>query len=214
MIKNKNVLLIFFPAILIASLALFIRVIQYEPLYPDVNEYEKIGENNFTIPIYPEDPIVGNRKAPISIIAFEDFACQGCKVQFSLLEKLVNKHPTKLKIFWKGLPVSKFPHSSEDAHKYAFCVNEQGKFIEFYKLAFTNSDNLSKEILDIIVNQTDIKKDRLSTCLKSTRPNDHIYITEQLGMALNIQSVPTIFINNKQIESPSTISGWETLLGL
>ncbi len=215
MIRSKTLILVFLPAIVIASFALFIRVIQYQPLYPDVESYVERGEDsNFNIPIYPEDPIIGSKKAGKTIIAFEDFACEGCKIQFTLLEQLLSKHPNKIKIIWKGLPVSKFPHQSEVAHNYAFCANEQNKFDEFQKLAFTNNDNLSTNILDLIVDQIDIKQSKFKTCLESENPKNYITNTEQLGLLLNIQSVPTIFINNKQAETPTTIEGWETLLKL
>ena len=211
--KTKTLILIFIPALLIAGFALFIRVIQYEPLYPKVSSI-KNNNNNFTIPIYPEDPIIGNKKAPLTIIAFEDFACPGCRLQFTLLEKLLEKHPSKLKIIWKGLPVSQFPQPSETAHNYAFCANEQEKFTEFYKFAFTNNTNLSEEVLNIIIGQIDLNQKKFDTCLESNRAQIHIDKTEQLGMVLNIQAVPTVFIKNKQVESPTTLEGWETLLKL
>ncbi|MFH1946675.1 MAG: thioredoxin domain-containing protein [Candidatus Magasanikbacteria bacterium] len=212
--KTKTLILIFIPALLIAGFALFIRVIQYEPLYPKITNTLKNNGNNFTVPIYPEDPIIGNKKAPQTIIVFEDFACEGCNIQFTLLEQIMTKYPNKLKIIWKGLPVSQFPYSSELAHRYSLCANEQDKFTEFYKFAFTNGDNLSEEILNIINEQIDINPKKLATCLESGRADSHISKTEQLGMVLNIQAVPTIFINNKQVESPSTVEGWETLLNL
>ena len=208
-------ILIFLPAIIIASFALFVRVIQYQPLYPKVeNHQDQNNTTNFNIPIYSEDPILGNKKAGKTIMAFEDFACEGCKLQFTLLDQLLLKHPNKIKIIWKGLPVSKFPHPSETAHNYAFCANEQGKFIDFQKLAFTNSNNLSTEILNIIIDKIDIKESKFKKCLESENPKNYITKTEQLGMLLNIQSVPTIFFNNKQIETPTTLEGWETLLKL
>ncbi len=215
MLRSKTLLLVFIPAIIIACFALFIRVIQYQPLYPKVENYNSPSiSGNITIPIYPEDPIIGNKKASKTIMTFEDFACEGCKIQFTLLEQLLLKYPNKIKIIWKGLPVSKFPHPSEIVHQYAFCANEQGKFVDFQKLAFTNNDNLSTEILNIIISQIDIKQSKFENCLASENPNDHIEKTEQLGMLLNIQSVPTIFIENKQVEAPTTLEGWESLLKL
>jgi protein-disulfide isomerase len=211
----KTLLFLFIPAIIIACFTLFIRVIQYQPLYPKIENYDKLNTHeSLTIPIYLEDPIIGDKKAGKTIIAFEDFACEGCKIQSIILDQLLQKNPGKLKIIWKGLPVNQFPYPSELAHKYAFCANEQEKFIEFQKLAFTNGDNLSAEILDIIISQLDIKESKFKTCLESNDPQKHITQTEQLGMVLNIQSVPTFFMNNKQIETPTNIEGWETLLKL
>jgi len=215
MTKNKTLIIIFLPAIIIAGLALFIRIIQYQPLYPDLKDYENLnGQTGFNLPIYPEDPIIGNKKAPKTIVAFEDYSCQGCKIQSTILNNLLEKYPDKIKIIWKGLPVSQFPYPSKPAHDYAFCINEQGEFNKFYQLAFTNGGNLSNEILDVITEQIDLNQKDLKTCLESNRPQLYVEKTEQLGMVLNIQSVPTFFVNNKQVTTPTTLEGWEMLLGL
>ncbi len=216
MIKTKYILIIFIPAILIAGIALFTRVIQYEPLYPDIEEYEEVQKEKgkLQIPIYPEDPILGYIKAPKTIIVFEDFGCEGCKSQFVTLEKLIAKHPKKIKIIWKGLPVTKFPHPSNLSHEYAHCANKQEKFEEYTQLAFTNSHNLSKEILDMIIEQIDLNEKKFNTCIESMEAKLHIMKTEQLGVLLNIQSVPTVFVDNKQIESPQYLESWESVLGL
>ena len=215
MLRSRNLIFVFIPAILIAGFTLFVRIIQYQPLYPKVNNYQEENANGtFSIPIYPEDPIIGSKKANKTIIAFEDFACEGCKIQFTLLDQLLSTYPNNVKIIWKGLPVSQFPNPSKIVHQYAFCVNQQNKFTEFQKLAFTNSDNLSTEILDIIINQIDIKQDNFRECLESEESVNYIEKTEQLGMLLNIQAVPTFFIDSKQITTPNSLEGWKTLLKL
>jgi len=215
MIKTKHLFAIFIPAILLVLLIFFVRVIQYEPLFPSDEEYEKIKpQQDFQIPIYTEDPIIGNKKAAINIIAFEDFGCEGCKTQISLLEQIMEKYPGKIKIIWKGLPVTRFPYESNLAHEYAYCINQQNKFSEFYPIAFANNDNLSEEILNLITKEIDVETKKLNECLQSNLAKAHIQKIEQLSLMLNIQSVPTIFINNKQIDPPQIIEGWETLLGL
>ena len=216
MIKTNKALLLFIPAILIAALALFIRIIQYEPLNPSHEVYEEIKKQQATlsIPIYSEDPIIGSKKAPHTIIAFSDYGCDGCKSHFMVLEKLMAKHPDKVKIIWKGLPVTKFPHSTELAHKYAFCINEQDEFNDYYKIAFANGNNLTEEVLKIITEQLDINEKDFNTCVNSSLGQMQMEKIEQLAFVLNIQHVPTMFINNKQIDIPELIEDWEILLGL
>lgn len=215
MIKKTHIFFIFIPAIIIAGLALYVQIISYQPLIPQQDETEEAkAKNSIQIPIFPDDPIIGNKQAATTIVAFEDFTCDGCKAQFFMLEKLLEKHPNKFKIIWKGLPVSKFPYSSELAHKYSYCANEQNKFFEFQQLAFTNNDNLSEEILNMIISEIGLDGKKLLECLSSEDTAFGIYRTEQIASILNIQEVPTMFINNKQINPPQLIEGWEILLSL
>ncbi len=215
MIKNRHLLAIFIPAIIIGLFVLFIRIIQYRPLYPSEKEYEKIKSTwSFNIPIDQDDPVIGNKKAPTTIIMFSDFGCASCREHAAVLDELMQKYPDKIKIIWKSLPVTAFPYSTELAHEYAFCMNKQEKFSEFYLLAFTNSDNLSESVLKAIAGQMKIDADKLAQCLASGTAKNYLQKNEQLGMALNIQSVPTMFINNKQIEPSAILEGWEALLKL
>lgn len=211
--KIKYLALIFIPAILIAALALFIRFIQYEPQFPDETETQTT-KTDLQIPIYPDDPVIGNKKAPITLIAFEDFGCDGCKVQSALFDSLMKKHPDKVKLIWKGLAATKFPFPTDLAHQYGFCANRQGKFNNFSKLAFTNSDNLSQTILDAVAKEIELDEKKLADCLASGEAKAYMAKNEQLGLALNIQSVPTFFLNNKQINPPQILEGWEAVLGL
>lgn len=210
--KTKQLLLIFVPAFLIAIITLFVRVVQYRPLDIKVTAEEQAQAT--TVPLLPEDPILGNKKAPITLIAFEDFSCEGCEAQTKLLDEVVQRFPNKLKIVWKGSPVSKFPYDSRPAHIYSYCMNEQGKFSEWKKLAFTNSRNLSAALLPTLRDQIPINIKKFEACLNSTAPEDYIKKTEEIAQSLNIQSVPTFFVDDKQIQPPQTVEGWITLLQL
>ena len=217
MIKTKLLAVIFIPAILVAGLALFVRIIQYEPLYPEIDK-EKQAETKqnslITIPIYPTDPIIGEKKAPKTIIAFEDFGCEHCQAQFAVVEQFMAKHPGAVKIIWKSLPVTKFPYASDLANEYAYCLNEQNKFMDFARLAFTNSYQLKQDILDAIVKEIEANEKKFNACIQSGTAKQQIERTKEIASLLNIQAIPAIFLDNKQVNPPTTVEGWEAVLGL
>jgi len=217
MIKTKLLLTVLIPAILIVGFALFIRIIQYEPLFPKIAENEKLAAEKaglITIPIYPEDPVIGNKKALKTIIAFEDFGCEHCQAQFAVVEQFMIKYPNAVKIIWKSLPVIKFPYASDLANEYGYCLNEQNKFMDFARLAFTNSNQLKSDILDIIVKEIDANEKKFNACIQSGTGKQQIERVKQIARLLNIQAIPAIFLDNKQVNPPTTVEGWEAMLGL
>lgn len=210
-------LLILGGAILLVGIFLFIRIVQYEPLFPENMNTENESADNtqqITIPIYPEDPIIGDKKSAKTIIAFEDFGCDACKQADTILDELMKEYPGKIKVIWKGLPITEFPYPSQDAQLYGFCAYQQKKFNEFKNLAFTNGNNLSPDVLKIIAEQIELKQNKLEECLNSDEAAKYIDQTKQLARILNIQAVPTFFIDNKQIQNPGSIDEWKTLLNL
>ncbi len=210
--SNKKLILIFLPLIILASFALFIRIVQYEPLFPT---NPKNDENTaLQVPIYPEDPITGDKKAPVTLIAFEDFACENCKLESELLGTIQKDYPNAIKIVWKILPITRFPVDSTLSAQYSYCANQQGKFEIFKSYAFENATNLTESVLETIATQIKLDTKKLDTCLKSAAGAPYLEATKTLAQSLHIQTLPTMFINNKQIETPKNIDGWKTLLGL
>lgn len=213
MFSHKQLIAIFVPAILLVGLGLFIQIIRYQPLYPETPE-ETTDTPAIAIPIFPDDPLLGNKKAPITLIAFEDFGCEACALQNQRFDALLEKHPDRLKIIWKGLPVTQFPYPTKAAQKYGYCAHQQGKFSEFKTMAFANLANLSDTTLSTIANELELKENKLNECLESTAAENYIAKVEQIASLLNIQAVPAVFLDGSQVEPPDTVADWEALLQL
>lgn len=213
MLSTKKLLYIFIPALFVVGLGFFVQIIRYQPLFPKIKTQET-QKTEFVIPLYPEDPIIGEVKSPTTIVAFEDFSCPSCIQQSNMLKNLQERYPNKFKVIWKGLPVSEFPYPSLEAQKYSYCANEQKMFKEFQSAAFSNSNNLSETILQSIIKDIEIDEKKFSKCLNSTDVTNYIDNTKQIAKILNIQAVPAFFIENKQIQTPSSEYQWEDLLGL
>ncbi|KKW41477.1 MAG: DSBA oxidoreductase [Candidatus Magasanikbacteria bacterium GW2011_GWA2_56_11] len=211
--NTKKLILLFTPAFLIAGLFLFIQVIRYEPLFPD---QENLPEEKpiEVIPVFPDDIIIGAKRPTATVIAFEDFSCPACRRQNELLTELLAKYPEKIKIVWKGLPVGRFPYSTELAQKYSYCTARENEFVKFKQLAFANADNLSEATLAEIVKAVGLSPDELASCVNSPAADSHISRVKQLAAVLNIQSVPAFFVNNRQIEAPPSVEAWVDELGL
>lgn len=206
----RKMLFVFIPALVFLLLGLAFRIHQYTPLSSNkIKEETKIPD---LVPLLAEDPIQGERKAPITVVAFEDLACAGCKIQAAMFDELLKEYPGQIKIIWKLLNVTTFPHDTELAHNYAFCAHEQGKFLAFKDGAFANITNLSKATLDVIAKNTELNQSKLSACLASDRPTQYQEKTKAIAKMLHIQSVPALFMNNKQISTPPTLDQWKALL--
>lgn len=210
--KTKQILIIFIPAIVVAIFALFVTIIQYEPLFPSDKDIETVEQAKQLVAIFPDDPIIGNKKAPITVVIFEDYGCAECQSQNILVQELLKKHSKKIKFIWKGLPITNFPTPSILAHEYTYCANTQGKFDKFKDAVFANPDKLEQNDLNKIADDIRINSSKLSDCLASGLPKNYIERVKLLATRLNVQTLPAIFINDKQITTPSYLEEWETIL--
>ena len=211
----KKIILFFLPILFLVFLMFYFNLKENNSIfsYSNKDNIENKNINEFQISISVNDPIIGNKKAPITIIAFADFACAACKIDSMILDKLINENPNKIKVIWKALPVSFYPYNSSDAIKYAYCANKQNKFPEFKNLAYTNNFDLSSSTLQNISQEIELNEKKLNTCLNDSEKDNYIEMNKNYANILNIQEVPTYFLNNKQI-TPKNENEWKLILNL
>ena len=120
-------------------------------------------------------PVLGDPKAPVTLVEFGDYQCHFCNVHFHNTEHdlLVNFIQTgKVKMIFKDFTIIG-PDSVNAAHG-AHCANDQGKFWEYHDILYNNwtgenngwasSDNLLRFAQEI---ELDI--DRWSECMLDER---------------------------------------------
>lgn len=210
--KIKQLLLVFIPAILLLGIFFFVRVVQYEPLNPKPTA--KDSQDTTAIPLFPEDPILGNKKAPGTVVVFADFGCEECKNEYALLGEVIKTYPERVKVIWKSLPVTKFPYDSEMATLYGYCANKQNKFMEMADSMFLNQLSLSEDTLKSLSEEAGLNSKDITNCAASAEAKNFIQKTKDLATILKIQAVPAIFINNIQIPAPKSIDEWKKALTL
>lgn len=212
MLKTRQLLLIFIPALIVAGFGLFIGVLQYEPLFP--KEKEQPDPESFRIPVSANDPILGNKKAPETIIAFGDFGCEACREADVRVKGLMEKYPNRVKVIWKGVPNTRFPFDTTLAHAYAYCASKEGKFALFKDYAFLNADNLTGQTLQTIVKDMKLPEKKITDCANSDETKQYMDGVDALADALNIQSLPAFFVDNAQIQAPQSVEAWTSALAL
>ena len=216
MSQTQKMIVLFVPLIFITFFFLFVRVMQYTPLYPSEEVVTAYNEKlaNFTIPILSEDPILGDKKAKKTLVVFGDYGCAPCASLHNTLSILLEKHPKQFNVIWKGLTNNPDPFPKTDAHRLAYCANQQGKFIPFTQTAYALRGSFSSASLATLTKDIGLRKGRFNTCLESDLPDNYMYQTAAVGRLLQIQQLPAIFYNDKQIQQPETIEEWEVILGL
>ncbi|MEK7623664.1 MAG: thioredoxin domain-containing protein [Patescibacteria group bacterium] len=213
-LSNKQLFAIFLPALLLVVFGVFVQIVRYAPTDPE--EYlNESPADILNIPIFNDDPIIGRKDAATTLVAFADVGCTHCKEQFAQFQTLTSEYPKKIKIIWKGLPVTRLPYPSDRANLYAYCANEQGDFVAFVRTLIADGESFTtEEVLQTTAKTAELNTRELDRCLASGRPEVYQQKIESLARDLNIQTVPTIFLSNAQIQAPTTIEGWKAVLKL
>jgi len=117
-----------------------------------------------------------------------------------LLEQLLEKYPTEVKVVFKNFPIR--------SHKYAFAsamaalaAGQQGKFWEFHDELFKNYNRLNDQKVQEIVKKLNLDQTKFDENKKNPVEAERIRQDYEEGIRLGVRGTPTVFINGKKLKN-------------
>jgi protein-disulfide isomerase len=128
-----------------------------------------------------------------------------------LLEQLLEKYPTELRVVFKNFPIR--------SHKYAFtsamaalAAGQQGKFWEFHDELFKNYNRLNDQKIQEIVKQLNLDQAKFNEDTKSPVEAARVRQDYEEGIRLGVRGTPTVFINGKQFRKKRSMKTMEAVI--
>lgn len=162
-------------------------------------------ENTGSIKIsLDDDPILGDKNAPVTLVEFSDYECPFCKKYFSETYPQIKREyidTGKVKLIFRDLPL---PFHDPMATKEAIaanCAREQGGDIvyfkyhdEIFKRTTSNGNGLAIDDLYTIASDLALNSGNFKICLDSNKYKDEV--SEDLSDAskYGASGTPTFFI--------------------
>src|SRR5262249_9023002 len=87
-------------------------------------------------------PEMGPPDAVVTVVEWADFECPFCRAFYPVLDELVQKYPTQVRLVFKYYPLSAHPHGEISARA-ALAASAQGKFWPMHHLLFANQEHLA-----------------------------------------------------------------------
>ena len=151
-----------------------------------------------------DDPILGDKNAPVTLIEFSDYECPFCKRHFdSTHPELVKKYidTGKVKLVFRDFPLSFHePMASKEAIA-ASCARDQGgdkKYFEFhdeiFKRTTSNGTGLDDAKIKTIASDLKLNIGTFTTCLSNTAKADEVKKDIADGSAAGASGTPTFLI--------------------
>lgn len=151
-----------------------------------------------------DDPIKGDKDAPITIIEFSDFQCPYCKrfydqVSSQIDEEYVSKG--KVRMVFRDYPLP-FHQKALPAAVAANCAGEQGKYWEAHDFFFENPDKLDTESFLGSAQELGLDKAKLEKCINETGKEQEAEINKDMeeGQKYGVRGTPSFFIGKTDDE--------------
>jgi protein-disulfide isomerase len=149
----------------------------------------------------------GAADGPVVLTVFSDFACEPCAHLAVVLQGVVEARPNSVRVVFRHLPAE--GGRGRDAHLASLAAAEQGRFFEFYNLAFANQDRLTREDTLAMASQLGLDLERFAQSLGDPAWANVLAGDRAEADANGVSETPMVLMNGVALSGPLTL---ETLL--
>ena len=158
--------------------------------------------------IRPDHPALGPPDAPLQMVIFSDFQCPYCK-EFAVKARQLEEHYSKqLRLVFVHFPLGKAcnPIMRKELHAWACeaaraseAARLQGEFWSFHDAVFGQDLGTDSKVFHKLAAATGLDTDRFARDLSSEAVAGRVAADIQMGIDLDINSTPSVFLNNRRV---------------
>jgi protein-disulfide isomerase len=157
-------------------------------------------------------PIRGEKKAPVTIVKFEDFHCPFCKTVQPTFKELLKKYGGKVRLVHKDLPLDELHPEARQAAEAARCAGDQGKFWEYHDVLYANAPKASPADLKSYAQQLGLKVESFDDCLSRGKARAAIQKDRSEAARLGLNGTPAFFINGRELSGAQPIEAFAAII--
>ncbi len=162
----------------------------------------KWADSDSPIPVTSDDPVWGNRNAPVTIVTFSDFQCPFCsRVEPTLDQVRTTYGPDKVRIVWKNQPLSFHDKAkpAAEAAQTVFALKGSEAFWKFHSTAFKNQAQLSPESYEKWAVAAGVDLNAFKTAFASHKAAKKVEEDSALGTKVGASGTPAFRINGVEL---------------
>ena len=189
---------------------------------PGTAQIQQDGEGNVKADVsVDDDPMLGDKKAQVTIIEFSDYQCPFCRVFWKNTFGQIKKEYVdtgKARFIYRDYPLSFHPMAHLTAEA-AECADDQGKYWEMHDKIFGEEEKLGQGT--VTYTSSDLKKwaaaigldlSKFNQCLDSGKYKAEVDKDFTDGTAAGVSGTPSVFINGRLIVGAQPFSAFKAII--
>ena len=146
--------------------------------------------------------------APITIVEFSDFQCPACGQAYRDLHELLARR-TDVRLVFRNFPLDSTCNEAMERTLHpdacnaaiaAECARRQNRFWEYHDRLFEHQHTLDRDSLFRYARELELDIPTFRTCLDDPATRERIADDVRAGVAAEIKSTPTLFINGRRVD--------------
>ena len=161
-----------------------------------------------------DDPMKGQKSAPVTIVEFSDFQCPFCARFYTDTLTQIQKDyidTGKVKIVYRDFPLS-FHTNAQPAAEAAECADDQGKFWQFHDKLFENQQALSGDNYKLWAKELGLDTKKFNDCVDSNKYASEVQKDMTDGQAAGVSGTPAFFVNGQFLSGAQPYAAFKSAI--
>ncbi|RMF54619.1 DsbA family protein [Candidatus Woesearchaeota archaeon] len=161
-----------------------------------------------------DDPVKGDKNAPVTIVEWSDFQCPFCGRFYSqTLGKIYKEYiqTGKVKLVYRDFPLS-FHQNAQKAAEAAECADEQGKFWEMHDMLFEKGVDGGVPTFKSYAADLGLDSEKFDSCLDSGKMAAEVQKDMRDGAAAGITGTPGFVVNGKIVKGAQPFEAFKAII--
>ena len=147
-----------------------------------------------------DDPSLGKKNAPVTIVEFADFGCPYSAEESYVVRAIAKAFPDDVRVIYRDFPIPELHPGADIAAMGGECAKEQGKFWEYHDALFSRPTEYTADNLASYAEDAGLDARAFSACLASGKYESEVGKDLADGVKAGVVGTPTFFINGVKIE--------------
>jgi len=161
---------------------------------------ENLGVASLTVPVGPEDHVLGLADAPLVLVMYGDFECPYCAAAQGVVRRVRGRLEGRLAFVFRHLPIAaRHPHA-ELAAQASEAAAAQGEFWAYHDALYAARGRLGLEDLVAHAERLGLDSHRLHTEVESSVHLPRIWRDTESAVASGATGTPAFFANGTLVE--------------
>ncbi len=163
------------------------------------------------------DHKLGSDSAKVKIIEYADFQCPACANAAPNLTQLVKDYPNQVQVIYRPFPLESIHPTAAISAQAAEAAGKQGKYWEMHDLLFQNqtvweNQPTARDMFASYAQQIGLNVDQFRKDMDSQEIQNLVASEYQQDLNMRLDHTPTMFIDGKEITTPSNYQGYKSLV--
>jgi serine/threonine protein kinase/protein-disulfide isomerase len=166
----------------------------------------------YEVPV-EEDPAFGPRQAPVTVVEFGDFGCEGCRAwHFETWPRLLETYGERMQFIFVDFPQESVHPQAFSAALAANCAMEQARYWEYHDRLFSWEHELGAPGYFLYAESLGFDMVAFRQCLETERFHGEVVQDIEVARQLGVEITPTFFINGLRIDGPAPFEVFRELI--